>query len=165
MGRIKISVIALTLLVAGTLGFAACSGNGGSGVAIEPPQERTIYIAAIEPKGSTNVDKEPFPSQDLPAGEGYGLKIPDEDGKWVVETYRFDPGTVVVNQGDTVTLEIVGINGSEHPIRVEGYGVSTLLHRGEIQRLVFVADKPGIFKIVCDLHRPTMEAELVVLKR
>ena len=122
-------------------------------------------MAAIEPKGATTLDKEPFPAQALPPGGGYGLKAPDDTGRWEVETYRFNPGTVVVNEGDTVTLEIIGINGKEHPITVEGYGLSTVLKRGEVQRLNFVADKPGIFKIECSVHKPSMEATLVVLKR
>ena len=143
--------------------LAAC-GQAASG-AVASPQERTIYMAAIEPKGGTTVDKEPFPAQSLPPGGGYGLKSPDDTGRWQVETYRFDPGTVVVNEGETVTLEIVGINGKEHLITVEGYGLSTVLKRGEVQRLIFVADKPGIFKIECSIHKPSMEAALVVLKR
>ncbi|MFQ5934472.1 MAG: cupredoxin domain-containing protein [Dehalococcoidia bacterium] len=165
MLRTRGAIMVLGVLVVAALLSAACSRSDDVGVAVESPQDRTIYMAAIEPKGSTTVDKEPFPSEKLPAGKGYGLKPPDEDGKWVVETYRFEPGTIIVNQGDTVTLEIVGINGAEHPISVEGYGVSTVLHRGEVQSLTFVADKPGIFKIVCATHQPTMEADLVVLRR
>ena len=60
---------------------------------------------------------------------------------------------------------MIGINSKEHPITVEGYGLSTVLKRGEVQRLNFVADKPGIFKIECSIHKPSMEATLVVLKR
>ena len=143
--------------------LAAC-GQVEAG-AVTPPQERTIYMAAIEPKGGTTVDKEPFPAQSLPPGGSYGLKAPDDTGRWQVETYRFDPGTVVVNEGDTVTLEIVGINGKEHPITIDGYGLSTVLKRGEVRRLKFLADKPGIFRVMCAIHKPSMEAALVVLKR
>ena len=153
----------MVLLLVVLVLLAAC-GQALAG-AVAPPQERTIYMAALEPKGGTTVDQEPFPAQSLPPGGGYGLKAPDDTGRWEVETYRFDPGTVVVNEGDTVTLEIVGINGKEHPITVEGYGLDTVLKRGEVQRLNFVADKPGIFKIECDNHKPSMKASLVVLKR
>ena len=161
----RISKLALAIGVVLTvlaISSAACSSKG---VAVEPPQDRTIYMAAIEPKGSVTVDKEPFPAEQLPPVGGYGLKLPDETGKWVVETYRFDPGTIVVNEGDTVTLEIVGINGTSHAIGIEGYAVRTFLKRGELQRLTFVADRPGIFRIVCNTHKPSMEADLVVLKR
>ena len=153
----------LTITIAA--GFIVTSCGGSTGAAIEPPMERTIHMAAIEPKGSTTVDKELFPARALPGGAGYGLKPPDETGKWVVETYRYSPGTVVVNEGDTVNLEIVGINGIEHPFHIEGYGVSGVVKRGEVTTVSFLADKPGIFKLVCELHRPTMEADIVVLKR
>ena len=153
------------LALALTTGVLAMACGSALGSAVEPPQERTIYMAAIEPKGGTTLDKEPFPAKQLPPGGGYALKPPDETGKWVVETYRYDPGTVVVNEGDTVTLEIVGINGKEHPFHIDGYGVSGVVKRGEVTRVTFLADKPGIFKISCEIHRPSMEADLVVLRR
>ena len=151
----------LFLLVAvGALTLAACGGQSAPSAA---PVERTIYMAAIEPKGSTTVDKEPFPSAVLPDGGGYGLIAPNADGQWTVETYRFEPGTIVVNQGDIVTLEIVGINGKEHPFTIEGYNLSGVVKRGEITRVTFTADKAGIFKLTCGVHLPTMRADLVVL--
>ena len=153
------------LSIALTLGVLAVACTGTVGTAVEPPGERTIHMAAIEPKGSTTVDKEAFPTAELPTGGCYALKPPDETGKWVVETYRYTPGTVVVNEGDTVTLEIAGINGKEHPFHLEGYDVKGVVKRGEVTRVTFKADKAGIFKLVCDIHRPTMEADIVVLKR
>jgi plastocyanin len=128
------------------------------------PRERTIYIAAIEPKGSASVDQEPFPSAALPQGGGYALKKPDDKGRWEISTYRWDPATIVVNQGDRVTLEIVGINGDEHPFTIEGYWISDVVRRGQITRVTFTADKAGIFKIICRTHAPSMQADLVVLR-
>ncbi|MCM2329072.1 MAG: cupredoxin domain-containing protein [Lysobacter sp.] len=133
--------------------------------ATEPPRSRTIYIAAIEPKGGTHVDQEPFPDKPLPPGGGYALKKPDEKGRWEVSTYRWDPGTIVVNQGDRVTLEIVGINGDQHPFTIEGYWISDVVRRGQLTRVSFTADKAGIFKIICRKHAPAMQADLVVLER
>jgi hypothetical protein len=57
-------------------------------------------MAAIEPKGSTNVEKEPFPVGNLPEGGGYGLEEPDEEGTWTVETYRWLPSEITVVEGD-----------------------------------------------------------------
>lgn len=128
------------------------------------PRERTIYVAALEPKGGTTVDKETFPAQPLPQGGGYLLKKPDDKGRWEVSTYRWDPGTIVVNQGDRVTLEIIGINGDEHPFTIEGYWITDVVRRGRITRVTFTADKPGIFKIICRHHAPSMQADLVVLR-
>ena len=149
----------LLLIIVGTLALAAC----GAPAASSAPAERTIYMAAVEPKGGATVDKEPFPSQSLPTGGGYILKEPNAEGRWEVETYRWDPGTIVVNQGDIVTLEIVGINGTEHPFTIEGYNLSGVVKRGQITRVTFTADKAGIFKLTCGVHLPTMRADLVVL--
>ena len=157
---IKRLVLLTCALAAGIVVLTAC---GGSSVPASASVERIIYMAAIEPKGSTTVDKEPFPAAALPEGDGYGLVEPNADGQWTVETYRFEPGTIVVNQGDVVTLEIVGINGKEHQFSVEGYDVAGVVKRGEITRVTFTANKAGIFRITCGLHLPTMTADLVVL--
>lgn len=128
------------------------------------PVERTIYIAALEPRGGANVKDEPHPHVPLPSGGGYLLKPPDANGRWEVSTYRWDPGTIVVNEGDRVTFEIIGINGDEHPFTIEGYWLTGTVRRGQLTRLTFVADKPGIFKIICRKHAPAMQADLVVLR-
>ncbi len=127
------------------------------------PIERTIYINLIEPKGSTNIEKEPFPTKALPEGGGYELKPPDETGKWVVETYTFSPSVIVVNQGDTVNIKMLGINGALHKITIENYVDEFDIHRGELKEISFVADKAGTFKMSCDVHRPAMEGYLMVL--
>ena len=136
-----------------------------SSTASADPTKRTIYVAAIEPKGSTTLDKEPFPTAKLPAGGGYGLKGPDKDGKWEVKTYHWLPSAIVVNQGDEVTLEILGVNGKEHHAVIEGYGVTFTVRRGQISLVNFKADTAGIFNIVCNVHRPAMTGQLVVLPR
>jgi hypothetical protein len=127
------------------------------------PGKRVITMAAVEPKGGTAVDKEPFPQQALPSGGGYLLKKPDASGRWEVSTYRWLPSQVIVHQGDEVTLEIIGINGDEHPAVIEGYGVSFVVKRGQLTRVTFSADKAGVFRILCDKHHPSMHGELIVL--
>jgi hypothetical protein len=154
--RILLVVLAGVMLMA-VLG--ACSGARPAATGTE----RTIYMAAIEPKGGVTVDKEAFPSVPLPAGGGYILKEPNDDGRWEVSTYRWDPGTIIVNQGDLVTLEMVGINGASHPFTIEGYNISDVVERGHVTHVTFAADKAGIFKISCPVHAPAMEANLVVL--
>ncbi|MGQ0600930.1 MAG: cupredoxin domain-containing protein [Anaerolineales bacterium] len=153
----------LPLTCLGIVGIAVLAACGGSSAPASAPVERTIYMAAVEPKGGTTVDKEPFPSAALPAGDGYKLVPPNADSRWEVSTYRWEPGTIVVNQGDIVTLEIVGINGANHPFVIEGYNVSGAIKRGEVTRVTFTADKAGIFRITCGIHLPTMTADLVVL--
>jgi len=157
---IRRGVAASAVLAAGLL-LAACAG--GAAAQSSAPVERVITMAAIEPKGGVTIDKEAFPTEPLPAGGGYILKAPDDTGRWEVSTYRWDPGTIVVNQGDMVTLEMVGINGKEHPFRIPDFGVEGVVQRGQVTRVSFLADKAGIFPIECDVHHPTMQANLVVL--
>ena len=157
MGKLGIALV----FIAGITAVLA----GVSPLAAEQPTKRTIYIAAIEPKGSTTVRKEPFPTTELPPGPGYILEAPDAKGKWRVKTYRWLPSTIVVNQGDEVTLEILGVNGAQHPSMIEGYDIGFMVRRGQVTRIKFTADKAGIFTIVCNVHRPTMTAQLVVLPR
>jgi hypothetical protein len=128
-------------------------------------EKRTFTIAAVEPKGSATIDKEPFPAEAVPAGAGYSLNKPDQAGRWEVEVYLFMPSQIIVNQDDDVTLEFIGINGVSHPTTIAGYSKSFLLQRGHVATVSFRADKTGVFLIECGTHAPSMKAELVVLPR
>ena len=125
-------------------------------------EKRLIVVTAIEPKGGVTVDKEPFPGEKLPEGGGYVLKEPDDKGRWEIAVYVFDPRQISVNEGDEVTLEFVGVNGASHPTTIAGYDISFTLKRGQVNRVSFIASKPGVFAIKCATHHPTMVAELIV---
>ncbi len=125
-------------------------------------EKRLIVVTAIEPKGGVTVDKEPFPAEKLPDGGGYVLKQPDDKGRWEISAYVFDPRQITVNEGDEVALEFIGINGASHPTTIAGYDISFTLKRGQVNRVSFVASKPGVFAIKCATHHPTMVAELIV---
>lgn len=161
MGKLGIVLV----FVAGSIAVLAASQAKSPAAAAVQPAKRTIFMAAIEPKGSTTVENEPFPTAELPPGPGYMREAPDAKGRWTIQTYRWLPGTVVVNEGDEVTLEILGVNGPQHPSVIEDYGVGFVVRRGEVTRVTFKADKVGIFDIVCEVHRPAMIAQLVVLPR
>ncbi len=154
--RISWALVVLALPVV----VGACGAQGGTGLTAA---DRTIYLAAIEPKGTTSVDKEPFPAAALPAGGGYALDEPNAEGNWVVETYRWLPGQITVVQGDKVTLEVLGVNGSSHPTTIEGYDISFEVKRGQLNSVTFTADKVGIFRYICSLHEPSMTGQLIVL--
>src|SRR3990172_3068774 len=122
----------LAALVLGVLVFVAFWPAAS---AAPPPATRTFTMAAVEPKGGTTVDKEPFPRDPLPEGKGYVLKEPDpKTGRWEVSTYRWEPSQIVVKQG-------------------------------HLTRLTFTADKAGFFTIECTTHQPSMVGTLVVLPR
>src|SRR6266849_9479624 len=112
-------------------------------------QGRVIYMATIEPRGGAQQDKEPFPQAALPAGDGYRKTPPDANGRWGVVTYQWSPGTIVVREGETVTLEIVGVNGDVHPSTIPGLVNSFTVKRGEVTRVTFTSPKPGLYLITC----------------
>lgn len=153
--RTGLFLVPLALLV------AACSGGDAAAVG----GERTIHVAAIEPKGGTSVADEPFPAEALPDGGGYKLVEPNDEGRWEVSTYRWLPNDIIVFEGERVTLEILGVNGAAHPSVIEGYDVAFDVKRGEVATVSFVADKVGTFAIRCDAHAPTMTGNLIVLPR
>jgi plastocyanin len=150
------SAAATLVSLAAALSLAASTGSAKAA-----GMKRTITMVAVEPKGAT--DKEPFPSAKLPDGKGYELKSPDAKGRWEVSTYRWDPNQIIVNQGDDVTLEILGVNGKEHPTVIEGYNISFTVKRGELTSIAFTADKAGVFAFRCGIHQPSMVGELIVM--
>ena len=145
------------------LGALAMTATTGAVIVFAAEHEQTIYMSAIEPKGTTNVEKEPFPEEALPEGGGYALKEPNEDGDWVVETYVWLPGEVTVREGDEVNLQILGVNGSLHTAFIEGYDEQFEVTRGALTEVAFTADQPGVFRIVCTIHQPSMTGRLIVL--
>jgi plastocyanin len=135
---------------------------------VSPPAEagqRFFTIAAVEPKGGTTADKEPFPATALPEGGGYVIKKPDQTGRWEVSAYVWQPSQIIVMEGDDVTLEFIGINGAEHPTTIVGYDKTLVLKRGHVIRLELKADKVGTFPIVCNHHKPSMVGELIVMAK
>jgi len=146
-------------LIAVTIALGACITPS-----FAKSQKRHFTVLAVEPKGGTTLDKEPFPGSPLPAG-GYVLTKPDNTGRWEGSAYVWAPSQIVVHQGDEVTLEFVGINGAAHPTTIEVFGQTFTIERGKAHRVTFVADKVGAFGIVCATHLPSMRGELVVLPR
>lgn len=70
-----------------------------------------------------------------------------------IERYSFDPGFLVVDKGDRVTLKIHDLKGDKHIIEIPAFGVKeTQVLRGEEKAISFVADKAGVFEIKCTNH-------------
>lgn len=133
---------------------------------------QTISVMAIEYKMRRKVSETPFPNTleehpELADAEGYKLIPPgtEVEGEWGIDAYQWVPGTIVVNEGDTVMLKFYGVNGDEHPTTIDGYDQEFTVRRGELTEVQFVADKVGTFQITCHAHPPTMVAHLVVLPR
>ncbi len=79
--------------------------------------------------------------------------------------WNFQPGTVRVNRGDTVTINLESVD-AVHGLFVDGYEVKTVAEPGRPGTITFVADRNGAFHFRCaipcgNLH-PFMIGELVV---
>lgn len=135
------------------------------GVVSGKAADRRFVIAAVEPKGGVTVDVEEFPAAALPGGGGYALRARDENNRWEVSAYVWMPSQIIVEQGDRVILDFVGINGAHHPTTISGYDKAITVNRGEVTSVRFTADKVGVFVISCDTHQPSMVGELVVFAR
>ncbi|MFC0044675.1 cupredoxin domain-containing protein [Metabacillus iocasae] len=74
-----------------------------------------------------------------------------EDGK-EIESYRWDPGTVMIPKGKEVLLSIYGVNGKEHPFIIEGTHYKGTVKKGEETLLSVQFDKAGIYRLICKTH-------------
>jgi hypothetical protein len=126
---------------------------------------RVIYMAAVEMKGGAQQDKEPYPEEPLPPGSGYIKTPPNPSGRWEVSAYQWSPGTLVVKEGEAVTLEVVGINGDEHHGTIQDHVEAFTVKRGQLTRVRFTAGKPGIYAVICTKHLPNMQGTLLVLPK
>jgi plastocyanin len=128
---------------------------------------KTVHIdGQTSTKGTMDHKAELFPEDSsLPAGAGLQLSKPDADGNWRMRAFAFEPSQIVVNEGEPVRLNFVGVQGMSHTIHVEGDGVDEkfTLKRGYLHTVDFTPTKPGVIEIECYDHQPSMKGEIVVL--
>jgi plastocyanin len=75
----------------------------------------------------------------------------------MVKSYRFDPKTIEIQAGETVTW--TNEDNFTHTVEVEGRGDHEV-GQGESVSITF--DKPGTFDYVCTLHRHDMDGTVIV---
>jgi plastocyanin len=151
-------------------------------VTVTPSQStnKTFWISTVHLDGTTSLQAgvacgncsqntpphpaEKFPNTTLPAGPGLVLRPPNKVGAWDMRAFTFAPDQIVVNQGDTVTLHFLGVQGPHHVITVDGVGTFPL-DRGHIHTVTFTADKPGTITYWCHVHPPSMVGQILVLPK
>ena len=69
----------------------------------------------------------------------------------VAKKYEFVPGTITVNEGDTVVLNIESID-VEHGFALPTFGVNEQLSPGNEITVQFVADQKGTFSFFCNVY-------------
>jgi len=140
------------------------------------PATHTIFMAVVEIKGGTSVEKfAPAPVNLKALSKGYDLKTRSEADKrdpkrWEVSSYMFSPSSVTLRQGDTVKLTAIVVDADEHHVRLndpDGREViaETKWNYGREHRLSFVANPLGPYNRTRSDHAPTMTATFLVFPR
>ena len=79
--------------------------------------------------------------------------------------YAYSPSELHVNEGDTVTIQLVSTD-VVHGLYVDGYDISVTADPGQTAKLTFTADKPGSFRfrcnVTCGAMHPFMIGKLTV---
>jgi plastocyanin len=75
----------------------------------------------------------------------------------MAKSYRFEPKTIEVKAGDTVTW--TNDDNFTHTVEVEGRS-DHKVGRGDSVSITF--DKPGTYSYVCTLHRQDMDGTVIV---
>ena len=99
------------------------------------------------------------------------------EGISFVELHRWEPNMIIVNQGDTVVLEITNPRKNAHTFSVPEFGVNSQVLEPRIgtDTVTFVADTAGVFtfscglpynpdKLYCDPDHSMMTGTLIVLE-
>ncbi len=75
----------------------------------------------------------------------------------MAKSYRFDPKTIEIDAGDTVTW--TNADNFTHTVQVDGQE-DHKVERGESVSIAF--DTPGTYHYVCTLHKRDMDGEVIV---
>jgi heme/copper-type cytochrome/quinol oxidase subunit 2 len=126
----------------------------------ESPQTRTFKISMEEVEFYAEAENE----------EGV-------EGISFVELHTWKPNMIIVNQGDTVILEITNPRKHAHTLSIPEFGVNSqiLEPREGMDTVTFVADTAGVFtfscglpynpdKLYCDPDHSMMTGTLIVLE-
>jgi cytochrome c oxidase subunit II len=64
--------------------------------------------------------------------------------------FAYSPSEIDVNPGDTVSIQLVSTD-VVHGLYIDGYDISIEADPGQTGTLTFTADKPGAFRVRCNI--------------
>ncbi|MFK9092919.1 cupredoxin domain-containing protein [Bacillus salipaludis] len=79
------------------------------------------------------------------------FKTTTKDSK-EIESYRWDPSTLILEKGEKVNLFISGINGEKHPFYIEGTTIKGTVKKGEETIVPLQFNKEGTYRLICEVH-------------
>ena len=77
------------------------------------------------------------------------------------------PSTIVAKKGDKVKIKLINnvpSDPNQHGYKIAAFNVEAVVTRGEPKTVEFVADKAGIFPIICQLHPAHVGGQLLVIE-
>ena len=74
--------------------------------------------------------------------------------------YAFSPAEIKVSPGDRVTVELISTD-VVHGLYIDGYDLSVESDPGESARLEFIADRPGSYRIRCNVTGGAMHPFMI----
>ncbi|QWC21280.1 cupredoxin domain-containing protein [Bacillus haikouensis] len=101
---------------------------------------------------TVSLDSADVQTFELVTGE---FKSKTADGR-DIESYRWDPGTIVVEKDKRIQLRIHGVNGKAHPFHIEGTNIKGTVEKGKETVVDVTFSKEGTYRIICETHT-TME--------
>jgi heme/copper-type cytochrome/quinol oxidase subunit 2 len=88
------------------------------------------------------------------------FKTTMKDGT-VLESYRWDPGTIFLEKGEKVNLYISGINGEEHPFYIEGTNLKGDVKKGEEVVVPLHFNQTGTYRLICKTHNDKSQTPMI----
>ena len=125
----------------------------------------TSFWFATNPTEITafNQQKDQIRDIHIVTGEFYGKNAKGQE----IEAYRWDSGTIFVQKGEKIRLNILGISGKEHPFIVEGTDIKGTVKQGEETVVPMQFEEEGVYRLIClthpdKLHNGPMIAYIIV---
>ena len=139
---VVISVILLSLAGCGQTQIVEETVN-------QQPEQKDEFRVELEIPDTTTTTQPSQPEQVSQVDdEVTGSSVREID--MVAKKWVFEPNTITVNEGDTVTLHITSID-VDHGISIPTFGVNQKLEPGDEVDVTFVADKKGSFPFICNV--------------
>ncbi len=151
-----------SMMGSGMMGQGMMSSQSSQSIPTETePQTRTFQISMEEVEFYAEVENEG-----------------GQEAIAFVELHTWEPNVIIVNQGDTVVLEVTNPRKHAHTLSIPAFNVETqiLEPREGADTITFAADTPGVFtfycglpynpdRLYCDPDHNMMTGTLIVLDR
>lgn len=138
---------------------AGCSSTTTTNTNTSTPPAATSTDTTNTNTTSTIPPTETPPAPTAPTGKAVAVTV-------VGKNFGFEPGTIKVKKGDTVTVTFQNQTGTHDWVVDEFQGARTkIIQGGQTDTVTFVADKVGTFEYYCSVgsHRQMgMKGSLIV---